>query len=347
MIELQGIEARVGAFALRDVSFRVPRGEYGVVIGPAGSGKTTLIETIAGVTPHTAGRLTLGGRDAASLPMEERSVGLVYQHAFLFPHLDVAHNIGYGAADPRVVKQLFESFDLDSLAHRSVASLSGGERQIVAIARALARRPAILLLDEPFGALDPHRRTLVRRQVRDLHRVWGTTVLQVTHDFTEAGLLGDLMILLDAGRVLQSGPPADVFARPASAYVAEFLGAENVLSGTASAAAERENEHEVMAFTCGGLTLWSAAQVDEGPCHAVIRAEEVVLSRADTASSMRNHFLGTVSEIAGVGPHARITVLVSQVPLVAALTWRSVRELRLQVGEQIVLSFKAFAVHLC
>jgi ABC-type sulfate/molybdate transport systems ATPase subunit len=235
VIGLRGVGARAGSFELRDVSFDVPQGQYGVVIGPAGSGKTTLLETIAGVTLQTAGEISLRGRDASSLAMEERGIGLVYQHGFLFPHLDVTGNIAYGAVDSGIVGQLIEMLGLGEHASRAVDSLSGGERQVVAIARALARRPPILLLDEPFSALDPRRRSRVRRQVREIHRQWGTTVLQVTHDFAEAGMLGDVMVLLDQGRVLQHGPPAEVFARPASVYVAEFLGAENVFAGTARA----------------------------------------------------------------------------------------------------------------
>jgi ABC-type Fe3+/spermidine/putrescine transport system ATPase subunit len=232
VIEAQDLVATVGAFSLRDVSFVVPGGAYGVVIGPAGSGKTTLLETIGGITPHRSGTLRLGGADATSLPPERRGIGLVYQHGYLFPHLSVEENVAYGARDAETVREVSERIGAASLATRDVRSLSGGERQLVAIARALATRPPILLLDEPFSALDPRRRAAIRREVRKIHREWGMTVLQVTHDFTEAGLLGDVAILLDAGRVLQYGPPEEVFRKPASPYIAEFLGAENVLAGS-------------------------------------------------------------------------------------------------------------------
>lgn len=348
MIELREVSARVGGFELRDVSFTIPAGGYGVVIGPAGSGKTTLLETIAGIN-QSSGSILLGGRDMTHAPMESRDIGLVYQHGFLFPHLSVVRNIAYGARDPSVVAELLQTLDLEPLAARAVGSLSGGERQVVAIARALARQPATLLLDEPFSALDPRRRVQVRRKVRDIHRRSPMTILQVTHDFAEAGLLGDMMVLLDNGRLLQWGTPADVFSRPASAYVAEFLGAENVLAGMATLveAPEAPGEVREVEVQCGGLMLRAVGDVPEGPINAVIRAEEIVVAREESETSMRNHFPGVIVDITGVGAQARVTVDVAGVPLVAALTWRSVRDLALANGERVYISFKAFAVHLC
>ncbi len=241
-----------------------------------------------------------------------------------------------------------------------MVSLSGGERQLVAIARALAMRPRILLLDEPFSALDPSRRSRTRREVRAIHREWELTVLQVTHDFTEAGLLGDVAILLDRGRVLQSGPPEEVFRRPASPYIAEFLGAENVLSGEArvlediapdwldGTASQDAEGHHALEFRAGPLTLYTVGPApSEARSHAVIRAEEVVLSRAPHASSARNLFRGRVQEITTLGAYARVTLDVDGVPIVAALTARSVHELGLVEGGEAYATFKAMAVHLC
>ena len=359
MIALRGLGARSGRFTLRDVSFEVPHGGYGVVIGPAGSGKTTLLETVAGIRRQTAGSVQLGSREVSGAPPELRGIGFVYQHAFLFPHLSVRENIAYGAASASAASEVAERLGASQMLARDVRSLSGGERQLVALARALARRPPVLLLDEPFSALDPRRRTLVRREVRALHREWGMTVLQVTHDFTEAGLLGDVAILLDAGRVLQYGPPEEVFRRPASPYVAEFLGAENVFAGTVHRLEDLPPDwargEEIVAsaglhaleFTSAGLTIHTIGDAPEGPAYAVIRAEEVVLSPEARSSSMRNQFRGRVSEIATLGALTRVTVEIGPVPLVAALTTRSARELAIEPGREVVASFKAMAVHLC
>jgi len=367
VIEARGLSARVGSFVLADVTFTVPKAAYGVVIGPAGSGKTTLLETIAGITPQSGGSLSLDGRQASALPPEARGLGLVYQHGYLFPHLSVEANIAYGAVDGDVAREVATRIGAWQLRERAVDSLSGGERQLVALARALAPRPSILLLDEPFSALDPRRRESTRRELRRIHREWGITVLQVTHDFTEAGLLGDVAILLDGGRVLQSGKPEDVFRKPASPYVAEFLGAENVFAGTgrlmggepevdppvartaaeSPAAGPRSLSHAVE-FASGPLTIYAVASSVENPGYAVIRAEEVLLSlEPQSMSSARNHFRGRITEISTLGALTRVTLDVDGTPLVAALTTRSAQELSLAVGVEAYASFKAMAVHLC
>jgi molybdopterin-binding protein len=341
VIAVDGLSVRAGGFALVDVAFTVPSGGYGVVIGPAGAGKTTLLEAIAGVREISAGSIRLNGREVAGVPADQRDVGLVYQQAFLFPHLSVDANVAYGAADPVFAASVARRFGVDALSARPVASLSGGERQLVALARAVARRPTVLLLDEPFSALDPRRRAQARHEVRALHRELSLTVLQVTHDFSEAGLLGDVAVLLDGGRVLQAGRPDIVFRKPATPYVAEFLGAENIFAGTIMRMGDG-----VSSFESNGLTLYALGDAETGAGYAVIRAEEVVLSSERLASSARNVFRGRVSEIAALGPLTRITVDIAGTPLVAALTTRSAEDLAIGVGSEVVASFKTMAVHL-
>ncbi len=371
MIEAEGLGARVGEFELRDVSFVVPAGKYGVVIGAAGSGKTTLLETIAGIIPVAGGVLRLGGKDMRGVPAERRNAGIVYQHGYLFPHLSVQENVRYGARDVAFSDGMAGRIGASELYSREVRGLSGGERQLVAIARALAPRPGVLLLDEPFSALDPRRRTLVRREVRAIARELGITVLQVTHDFTEAGLLGDVAILIDQGRVLQSGPPERLFREPASPYIAEFLGAENVYAGEVrylgdvapdwvdGATELLARGHRAIEFRTGGLTLYTVGDAPAGEGHAVIRAEEVLISVAPQESSARNQFRGVVSEVATTGALTRVTVEIggvggasggrggTSVPIVAALTTRSAQELVLREGSEVWASFKAMAVYLC
>jgi molybdate/tungstate transport system ATP-binding protein len=342
MIEVDGLSVSAGSFALTDIAFQVPSGGYGVVIGPAGAGKTTLLEAIAGVRHVDTGRVRLNGRDATAVPADQRDVGLVYQQAFLFPHLSVKANVAYGAGDPVFAADVARRFGVDALAARPVPALSGGERQLVALARAIARRPSVLLLDEPFSALDPRRRAQARHEVRALHRELSLTILQVTHDFSEAGLLGDMAVLLDGGRVLQVGRPDVVFRKPATPYVAEFLGAENIFAGTVTRLGDG-----VSAFQTEGLTLYALGDAEPGAGYAVIRAEEVVVSTERQQSSARNVYRGTVREIATMGPLTRITIDIAGTPLVAAVTTRSAEDLALSVGSDVVASFKAMAVHLC
>jgi molybdopterin-binding protein len=359
VIDVQALGARVGTFELRDATFTVPAGNYGVVIGPAGSGKTTLLETIAGIIPQRAGSLRLNGRDMAGVPPEQRGIGFVYQHGFLFPHLSVEANVTYGATDPAFARDVAARLGADALFDRAVRGLSGGERQVVAIARALAAKPSVLLLDEPFSALDPRRRAQVRRTVRTMHRELHMTVLQVTHDFTEAGLLGDVAILLDAGRVLQWGTPEHVFREPASPYIAEFLGAENVFAGEVHVLGDAAPDwaagdvpplargHRAIEFRAGPLTFYTVGDASDGPGYAVIRAEEVLLAREPHPSSARTQFEGVIAEVATLGALTRVTLDVAGVPLVAALTTRSAQELAFVPGARVWASFKAMAVHLC
>jgi molybdopterin-binding protein len=359
VIELRGLSARLGEFELRDVTFDVPDRGYGVVIGPAGSGKTTLLEAIAWVVPARGGDVRINGRSVTTSPPDERGAGLVYQHGYLFPHLSVLDNLRYGARDESTVDELVARLEIAPLRERDVRSLSGGERQLVSLARALARRPPALLLDEPFSALDPRRRGKTRREVRALHREWGFTALQVTHDFTEAGLLGDVAVLLDAGRVLQYGPPEQVFRKPASPYIAEFLGAENVFAGTARVLAEAAPDwlegdtaslahgYHAIEFTSGPLTLYTVGSAGDGPCYAVVRSEEVVLSLEPQTTSARNLFRGRVTEVGTLGAFARVSLDIQGTPLVAAVTTRSVAEMGLREGSEVYATFKAMGVHLC
>lgn len=357
MISLHEVTARVGDFAVENVSFEVPQGAYGIVIGPTGAGKTTLVEAIAGLVPITHGRLVLGDSDLTHAPPELRRLSIVYQHAYLFPHLTVRENVDYGSESSRTTAEMLERFGLAEVSARNVRVLSGGERQLVALARALARRPEVLLLDEPFAALDPRKRVAVRRELRTIYFERRFTVLQVTHDFHEAGLLGDVGVVLERGRVLQAGRPEELFRRPASPAVADFLGAENVFAGVASPirdaapdwsySPDAETIEHAVAFTTGSVTLYALGHVMPGTAHAVIRADDISLSRSASASSVRNQFRGRVTEVAPAGAITRVTVDVSGLALVAAVTTRSAQELQLAPGVEVYAAFKATAVHLC
>jgi sulfate transport system ATP-binding protein len=239
-IAVSGLCKRLGGEAVvRDVSFDAPEGRLTTLLGPSGSGKSTVLRMIAGLLPPDSGRVTIDGQDATTLPAQRRNVGFVFQQFALFQHLTARENIAFGlrirkqgrAEITARVDELLRLTQLEALADRMPVQLSGGQRQRVALARALAPRPQVLLLDEPFGALDAKVRQELRAWLRQLHLEVPVTTVMVTHDQEEALELSDRVVVMNAGLVEQIGAPADIYDRPATAFVASFVGAANVLSG--------------------------------------------------------------------------------------------------------------------
>jgi len=234
MIELENLRVGFGEFVLRDLCLRIGKGEYWVILGPSGCGKSVLMQTIAGFFPPDRGRILVEGRDVTALPPERRKMGLVFQQAALFPHKSVRENIAYGLRARRVpaeeiertVGDLVERLGLREILGRPVPTLSGGEAQRVAVARALAIRPDLLLLDEPMSALDHNTRLELQTELARLHKELGLTTLHVTHSREEAAALSDHMAIMLGGRIVQRGMAAEVLARPRCPFVARFLGLE-------------------------------------------------------------------------------------------------------------------------
>ena len=352
MIRLEGLHVRVGSFDLQDISLEVPRGGYGLIIGPTGSGKTTLLEAVAGHAPLRSGRVIMHDDDVTTLPPERRGLGFVYQQYHLFPHLTVRDNIGYGIAGkggarpngrPATrVDELADMLAIRPLLDRPVRGLSGGEQQRVALARALAPKPSILLLDEPFAAVDPATRQVLRRELRQLHEREGITTLQVTHDFDEALRLGDVVAVLSEGRIAQRGTPEQVFRYPNSAFVARFVGTGNVIAGVV----ERSEAGDVSPFRGRflgeNLTLDVVAE-REGAIHAVIRPEDIVLSLTQHPDSARNHMRAVVTRLERIGPVTLVHLDVGR-PLIASITTASSEDMGLTAGINVVLTIKATAI---
>jgi ABC-type Fe3+/spermidine/putrescine transport system ATPase subunit len=232
MIAVSNLACSFGDFALQDVSLRIEKAQYWVLLGPSGCGKSVLLQTIAGFFSPNAGQVVLDGRDATALPPEKRNIGLVFQQAALFPHLSVRANIEYGLRARRVpadeirrtVDELIERLGLAAILPRPVATLSGGEAQRVAIARALAPKPVLLLLDEPLSALDHNARLDLQTELGRLHKELALTTLHVTHSREEAAALSDRLAIMNRGRLVQTGTMAEVSANPSCPFVARFLG---------------------------------------------------------------------------------------------------------------------------
>jgi sulfate transport system ATP-binding protein len=261
-IGIEGLHKQFGTFpALRGIDLKIASGELLALLGPSGSGKTTLLRSLAGLEEPDSGRIAFGERDATHLSLRERRVGLVFQHYALFPHLTVFENVAFGLRSRRRrerparaeiqkrVLELLERMQIGELRERLPDQLSGGQKQRVALARAMAIEPSVLLLDEPFGALDAKVRIELRRWLRHIHDQTGYTTVFVTHDQEEALELADRVVVMRDGQIQQDGTPEQVYTEPASAFVYDFLGRSNRLSGSVRGGAFQADGSDV-AFAC-------------------------------------------------------------------------------------------------
>jgi sulfate/thiosulfate transport system ATP-binding protein len=321
-IEVQGLEKRFGAFAaLRGVDLKVEPGELLALLGPSGSGKTTLLRTIAGLERADAGHVFYEDIDADTISLRDRRVGFVFQHYALFRHMTIAENIAFGLkvrpwrerparAEIRTrVEKLLELVQLAGLGGRYPAQLSGGQRQRVALARALAIEPRVLLLDEPFGALDARVRKELRRWLRQLHDEIHITTIFVTHDQDEAFELADRVVVMNDGRIEQIGAPAEIYDRPASEFVYEFLGSANRLPCRVEAG---------VAWVAGSRLATDLPREFTGAAVAFVRPHEIGVGRPNGRLDDVAH----VRAILPIGPDARLDLEHTSGHLIEALVSR-------------------------
>ena len=310
------------------------------VVGPSGSGKSSLLRAIAGLERPARGRIALGDRvlfdseRRIDLAPERRAVGLVFQDYALFPHLSVLSNVRFGGR--RRARELLERLRIGHLAGARPAELSGGERQRVAVARALAREPGVLLLDEPMSALDPHTREAVRGELRDLLGELRLPALLVSHSFTDAAALAGRVAVLEEGRLVQVGPPGELIARPADAFVASLTGA-NLLPGEVVG---EEGGLSVVRLA-GGATVYSGDRLG-GRVGVVVQPAEVTIARAVAADSTLNHVRGRVASVVRLSNRARVQVA----GLTAEITTVSLERMGLREGDEAVATFKAMGTRL-
>ncbi|WP_137934295.1 ABC transporter ATP-binding protein [Mesorhizobium comanense] len=308
LLRVSGVTKRYGAaVALHPIDLEVRQGSFTAILGPSGCGKSTLLRLIAGFAEPSTGKVEIGGRDVTRLGPENRPTNMVFQGYGLFPHMSVAENVGFGLSiarrprpeiDQRVAEAL-RLVRLEDFASRRISALSGGQQQRVALARALIMRPLILLLDEPLAALDLKLRQAMQTELRRIHRETGGTFIFVTHDQSEAFSLADNLIVMNEGRIEQAGVPQDVYMRPNTLFVSQFVGDTNILPGI------RRGDHVELAL---GARFSSPGR--QGQTTFVLRPEALRLDAATPAGSAPEGtaLRCTVEEMLLLGGEARVTL---------------------------------------
>lgn len=308
-----------GSLALNEVCLDIAAGEFATLLGPSGCGKSTTLRAVAGLTSIDSGRILMGDADVTRLPIHRRNIGMVFQNHALFPHMSVADNVGFGLKMRRIggddrgrrIADALEMVRLGAFGARFPHQLSGGQQQRVAIARALVINPAVLLMDEPFAALDRKLRQEMQVELRELTRRVGITAIFVTHDQEEALTLSDKVVLMNGGRIEQVGTPDDVYAKPETPFAADFMGAGNIL------------EAELVGQSADGLTLaWegvrlsAAAPVDywlssTQSVSLALRSELVRIAPAESFVAAPNTAAGTIVSRIDQGAFLALTVSLS------------------------------------
>ena len=338
-IAIQGLTKNFGPTVVLDsIDLEIGEREFLGLLGPSGSGKTTLLRILAGLEFADRGHVLFDGREAQLLPVDERQVGLVFQHYALFGHMTVFNNVAFGLkVRPRQrrpdrqeiaakVERLLGLVQLEGLGNRFPNQLSGGQRQRVALARALATEPQLLLLDEPFGALDAKVRVDLRRWLRELHDATGLTTVFVTHDQEEALALADRVAIMANGRIEQTGTPTEVYEGPQTPFVYDFLGRTNVFNCVIQNGSARIGDKS---FPVEGLP--------EGPAVAFVRPHDVLLGPANEPEPGDDATLpgvGTVRLVTALGPKAWIEVRLGGQMIAAEISRDSLHELTLRMGSK-------------
>lgn len=336
-IEIKDIQKRFGDFvALHQINLAIAQGELLALLGPSGSGKTTLLRIIAGLEQPTSGSILFGGDDLVGQSLRERKIGFVFQHYALFRHMTVFENVAFGlrvkrraerpaeAEIGKRVRRLLDLVQLGPFGGRYPSQLSGGQRQRVALARALAIGPRVLMLDEPFGALDAKVRKELRRWLRGLHDEMGLTSVFVTHDQEEALELADRVVIMNQGRIEQIGSPDYVYEHPASAFAYEFLGNVNRFE-----CAIRNGQ---AVFAGGTISVPEDANTSDGPAIAYVRPHDIEVFTGPTAAALA----ATVSYISAAGPLAKVEVAAADGRLIEIeLARPTLRALALKVGSLV------------
>jgi len=338
--------AQLGNFKLEDINVRVKSGEFFVILGPSGAGKTVLLDLIAGFVTPRHGKILLDEVDITHTATEKRRIGYMFQNYALFPNMSVYKNIGFGLRytkltdKARRIEDMMSMVGITKLRDRSPPTLSGGEQQRVALARALILEPQVVLLDEPLSALDERSRDVLREELRDVIELFDTTTIFVTHDQTEARLLADRIGVMYDGRLIQIGSIHKIFDEPRDESVASFVGMENLYEGTIVV-----QQEGLITVDIGNAKIQAIGTDIEGERVAVgIRPENITVALEPSLSSARNSFNGVVRQVLNLGPISKVTVDCGFM-VAAYVTNISSQALNLERGREVSVSFKATGVH--
>lgn len=338
MLRIEGLEVRKGNFILQVDHFEVQTHEFISILGPSGSGKTTFLEAIAGFSPLKKGKILFYGNDITELPPWERNVAIIYQEAYLFPHLTVWKNLLYGKkACADFVRNIAGKLKISDLLDRFPNELSAGQRQRVSIARAIATRPLILLMDEPFNFLDPINKEDFRSLVKEIRESFLMPMILVTHDLEEALYYADRVAIIREGKIVGVDTPYSLVKRPEDDFVAQFTGRANFLP------IEKKGER----YFLGSVEINLPERVNRDRFVVMIRPQDIIISDAEPQhSSARNHLKGRIVEVRPGSKVNEVKVEVNGITLVVFITDASREELNLQPGMEVYLVFKATALHI-
>lgn len=345
MIKIENLSITVPGFNVHDINIEIAPGEFFVLLGPTGAGKTLVLEAVAGLTPASSGNIYINSRNATNLPPEERKLGVVYQESALFPHLNVRKNIAYGLRyhdlDPMTnrnfIEDLVKRLNIEHLLDRSVEHLSGGEKQRTALARALAVRPAALLLDEPLSALDPAFREEIRKIIKELHRELGMTFLMVTHDFTEALFLAERAAVMSKGGLEQIGNAQEIFRNPKSPFVAGFIGMKNIFPASFDNGLARLDQMDII--------FERSSCENTSPTHIGIRPEDINVAAESDSNGDINAFPGEITCISSQGLFYELTVKIQNTTFCALTPGSSLLQNGLMEGSRVIVHISPDHVH--
>jgi len=346
MLEIKDLCAQLGNFFLKNITLDVQDGEYFVLLGPTGAGKSVLLESIAGLHSINSGQVWINNRDVTSLNLEKRRIGFAYQDYALYRHLTVRDNISFGlmwrGKKPRemekAIDQVVELLGIEKLLTKRPTSLSGGESQKIALARAIAIKPDLLILDEPLSAVDAETKEDYERELKELHDRLKLTTIHVTHNFEEAIALGDRIAIIMDGCILQVGTPEQIFRCPNSEIVARFLMTRNIFEGEVQDGSDGQSQ-----FNLNGTELPVITSL-RGRCHASIRAEDIVISKEPIDSEATSSLSGTITRVYDRGSIVHVKIDVPP-EFICLILHRSLEEMNLEEGQKVFINFKTTAVN--